>query len=101
MAHDIPTDSGNSLPERMTRQEQAFSQLMERLGELPAGYVLMADLHEIKAISTVLREHMRTVDATLDSLRQDFSTIRPVLAFFSAAASPKLCPVTATTCLSG
>ncbi|KAL3525192.1 hypothetical protein ACH5RR_013564 [Cinchona calisaya] len=72
MAHDIPTGSGNSIPKRMTRQEQAFSQLMERLGDLPAGYVLMADLREIKAISAVLREHMRTVDATLDSLRQDF-----------------------------
>ncbi|KAL3518612.1 hypothetical protein ACH5RR_021201 [Cinchona calisaya] len=60
MAHDIPTGSGNSIPERMTRQEQAFSQLMERLGDLPAGYTLMADLREIKAISAVLREHMRT-----------------------------------------
>ncbi|KAL3534247.1 hypothetical protein ACH5RR_002708 [Cinchona calisaya] len=73
MAHDIPTGSGNSIPERMTRQEQAFSQLMERLGDLPAGYVLMSYLREIKAISAVLREHMRTVDATLDSLRQDLS----------------------------
>ncbi|KAL3534812.1 hypothetical protein ACH5RR_003273 [Cinchona calisaya] len=59
MAHDIPTGSGNSILERMTRQEQAFSQLMERLGDLPAGYTLMADLREIKAISAVLREHMR------------------------------------------
>ncbi|KAL3535011.1 hypothetical protein ACH5RR_003472 [Cinchona calisaya] len=73
MAHDITTSSGNSLPERMTRQEQAFSQLMKRLGDLPAGYVLMSDLRELKAISAVLREHMRTVDATLDSLRQDFA----------------------------
>ncbi|KAL3504475.1 hypothetical protein ACH5RR_034316 [Cinchona calisaya] len=46
MAHDIPMGSGNSIPERMTRQEQAFSQLMERLGDLPAGYTLMADLHD-------------------------------------------------------
>ncbi|KAL3504213.1 hypothetical protein ACH5RR_034054 [Cinchona calisaya] len=42
----------------MTRQEQAFSQLMDRIGDLPAGYVLMTDLCEIKAISAVLREHM-------------------------------------------
>ncbi|KAL3534859.1 hypothetical protein ACH5RR_003320 [Cinchona calisaya] len=73
MAHDIPTGSGNSIPKRMTCQGQAFSQLMERLGDLPAGYTLMADLREIKAISAVLREHMRTVDATLDSLRQDLA----------------------------
>ncbi|KAL3499768.1 hypothetical protein ACH5RR_038861 [Cinchona calisaya] len=73
MAHDIPTGSGNSIPERMTRQEQPFSHLMERLGDLPAGYTLMADLSGIKAISAVLREHMRTVDATLDSLRQNLA----------------------------
>ncbi|KAL3534813.1 hypothetical protein ACH5RR_003274 [Cinchona calisaya] len=73
MAHDIPTGSGNSIPERMTRQEQAFSQLMERLGDLAAGYTLIADLREIKAISAVLREHMQTVDTTLDSLRQDLA----------------------------
>ncbi|KAL3534028.1 hypothetical protein ACH5RR_007549 [Cinchona calisaya] len=71
MAHDIPTGSGNTLSKRMTRLEQAFSQLMDRLGDLPVGYVLMNELHEIKAISAILREHMRTVDATLDSLRQD------------------------------
>ncbi|KAL3527885.1 hypothetical protein ACH5RR_012541 [Cinchona calisaya] len=81
MAHNIPMGSGNSIPERMTRQEQVFSQLMERLGDLPAGYVLMADLREIKAISAALKEHMRTVDATFDSLRQDLSlcTRREVL----------------------
>ncbi|KAL3504083.1 hypothetical protein ACH5RR_033924 [Cinchona calisaya] len=75
MAHDIPTGSGNSILERMNRQEQAFSQLMERLGDLPAGYVLVADLREIKAISTVLREHIRMVDATLDSLRATHSFV--------------------------
>ncbi|KAL3518411.1 hypothetical protein ACH5RR_021000 [Cinchona calisaya] len=68
MAHDIPTGSGNTLPEWMTRQEQAFSQLMDWLGDLPVGYVLMNDLREINAISAVLREHMRTVDATIDFL---------------------------------
>ncbi|KAL3510366.1 hypothetical protein ACH5RR_029767 [Cinchona calisaya] len=73
MAHDIPTGSGNTLPERMTCQEQAFSQLMDRLGDLPASYVLMHDLREIKEISAILREHMRTVDATIDFLRQDLS----------------------------
>ncbi|KAL3520637.1 hypothetical protein ACH5RR_018786 [Cinchona calisaya] len=80
MAHDIPTGSGNSLPERMTRQEQAFSQLMTGLGDLPTGYVLMTDLREIKAISAVLRKHMRMVDATLDSLRQDLSVTKKVVA---------------------
>ncbi|KAL3520061.1 hypothetical protein ACH5RR_018210 [Cinchona calisaya] len=68
MAHDILTGSGNTLLERMTCQEQIFSQLMERLSDLPTGYVLMKDLREIKAILAVLGEHMRTVDATLDSL---------------------------------
>ncbi|KAL3520295.1 hypothetical protein ACH5RR_018444 [Cinchona calisaya] len=57
----------------MNRQEQAFSQLMDWLGDLPSGYVLINNLGEIKAISAILREHMRTVDATLDSLRQDLS----------------------------
>ncbi|KAL3500363.1 hypothetical protein ACH5RR_039456 [Cinchona calisaya] len=70
MAHAIPTGSGNTLPDRMTRQEQAFSQLMDRLGNLLAGYVLMNNLGKIKAISAVLRKHMRSVDATLDSLRK-------------------------------
>ncbi|KAL3537704.1 hypothetical protein ACH5RR_001070 [Cinchona calisaya] len=74
MAHDIPTDSGNTLSKRMNRQEQAFSQLMDMLGDLPSSYVLMNDLREIKAILAVLREHMRIVDATLDSLRQDLTT---------------------------
>ncbi|KAL3500423.1 hypothetical protein ACH5RR_039516 [Cinchona calisaya] len=73
IAHDIPTGNGNTLPERMIHQELAFSQLMDWPADLPAGYVLMTDLLEIKAISAVLREHMRTVDATLDSLRQDLS----------------------------
>ncbi|KAL3497957.1 hypothetical protein ACH5RR_040689 [Cinchona calisaya] len=57
----------------MTRQEQAFSQLMDRLGDLSVGYILMNDLREIKAISAILREHMQTMNATLDSLRQDLS----------------------------
>ncbi|KAL3530276.1 hypothetical protein ACH5RR_009598 [Cinchona calisaya] len=73
MAHDIPTGSDNTLPQRMTCQEQAFSQLMDWLDGLPVCYNLMTNLREIKAISVVLREHMRTVDATLDSLRQDLS----------------------------
>ncbi|KAL3502562.1 hypothetical protein ACH5RR_037011 [Cinchona calisaya] len=73
MTHDIPTSSGNTLSKRMTRHKQAFSQLMDQLGDLPSGYVLMNDLRQIKAISAVLREHMHTVDATLDSLRQDLS----------------------------
>ncbi|KAL3498151.1 hypothetical protein ACH5RR_040883 [Cinchona calisaya] len=64
----------------MTRQEQAFSQLMDRLGDLPDGYVSMNNLLEIKAISAVLREHMRTVDATLDSWRQDLSVTKKVVA---------------------
>ncbi|KAL3523012.1 hypothetical protein ACH5RR_015846 [Cinchona calisaya] len=71
MAHDLPTGSGNTLPKRMTRLEQAFSQFLDRLGDLPVDYIPMNELREIKAISAVLRKHMRTVDATLDSLRQD------------------------------
>ncbi|KAL3500934.1 hypothetical protein ACH5RR_040027 [Cinchona calisaya] len=78
MAHDIPTGVGNTLPERMTRQEQALSQLLDRLGDLPVGYILMNDLREIKAISTVLREHMRTVDASLDSLWHDLAVTKKV-----------------------
>ncbi|KAL3501550.1 hypothetical protein ACH5RR_035999 [Cinchona calisaya] len=41
MAHDIPTGNSNTLPKRMTRLEQVFSQLMDWLGDLPVGYVLM------------------------------------------------------------
>ncbi|KAL3530435.1 hypothetical protein ACH5RR_009757 [Cinchona calisaya] len=44
---------------------------MDRLGDLPAGYVLMNDLSEIKSTSAILREHLRMVDATFDTLRQD------------------------------
>ncbi|KAL3498150.1 hypothetical protein ACH5RR_040882 [Cinchona calisaya] len=80
MAHDIPTGSGNTLLERMTHQEQAFSQLMDRLGDLPTDYVLMNDLREIKAISAILREHMRIVDAALDSLKQDLSVTKKAVA---------------------
>ncbi|KAL3525276.1 hypothetical protein ACH5RR_013648 [Cinchona calisaya] len=80
MAYDIPTGSGNTLFERMTRQEQAFSQLMDQLGYLPSGYVLMNVLREIKAILAVLREHIRIVDATLDFLRQDLSVTKKVIA---------------------
>ncbi|KAL3520592.1 hypothetical protein ACH5RR_018741 [Cinchona calisaya] len=80
MTHDIPTGSGNTLLKRMTRQEQAFSQLMDRLGDFLAGYVLMNDLREIKAISVVLREDMHTVDSALDSLRQDLSMTKKSVA---------------------
>ncbi|KAL3522774.1 hypothetical protein ACH5RR_015608 [Cinchona calisaya] len=76
MAHDIPTGVGNTLPERMTRQEQALSQLLDRLGDLPVGYVLMNDSREIKAISAVLREHMQMVDASLDSLSHDLAVTK-------------------------
>ncbi|KAL3509211.1 hypothetical protein ACH5RR_028612 [Cinchona calisaya] len=64
----------------MTCQEQIFSQSMDRLGDLPTGNVLMNDLREIKAISVVLKEHMQTVDATLDSLRQDLAVPKKAIA---------------------
>ncbi|KAL3506691.1 hypothetical protein ACH5RR_032073 [Cinchona calisaya] len=63
---------------------------MDRLGDLPTGYVLMNDLREIKAISAFLREHMRTVDATLDSLGQDLAAkvnIKDVLAMVDTRAT--------------
>ncbi|KAL3510298.1 hypothetical protein ACH5RR_029699 [Cinchona calisaya] len=59
MAHDIPTDNGNTLPKRMTRQEEAFSQLIDRLGDFPVGFALMNDLRVIKAISAILRDHRK------------------------------------------
>ncbi|KAL3529612.1 hypothetical protein ACH5RR_008934 [Cinchona calisaya] len=80
MAHDIPTGGGNTLLERITHQEQALSQLMDRLGDLLVGYILMNDLREIKAISTVLKKHMRTVDATLDSLMYDLVVTKKAVA---------------------
>ncbi|KAL3530532.1 hypothetical protein ACH5RR_009854 [Cinchona calisaya] len=80
MAHDIPMGVGNTIPERMTRQEQALSQLLDRLGDLPVGYFLMNDLREKKAISAVLREHMRTVDACLESLWHDLVVTKKAMA---------------------
>ncbi|KAL3537466.1 hypothetical protein ACH5RR_000832, partial [Cinchona calisaya] len=73
----------NTLIEKMNHQEQAFSQFIDRLGDLPVGHVLMNDLREIKPILAVLMEHMRTVDATLDSLRKDLSVTKKVVASFA------------------
>ncbi|KAL3518578.1 hypothetical protein ACH5RR_021167 [Cinchona calisaya] len=43
------TVSGNTLSKRMDYQEHAFSDLINRLGDLSAGYNMLLDLRELKA----------------------------------------------------
>ncbi|KAL3528094.1 hypothetical protein ACH5RR_012750 [Cinchona calisaya] len=50
--------SGNTLSKMMDRQEHAFLDMIDRLGELPVGYNMLQDLRELNVSFTVLKSHV-------------------------------------------
>ncbi|KAL3534576.1 hypothetical protein ACH5RR_003037 [Cinchona calisaya] len=56
-----PAGSGNTLSERMDCQEHAFSNLIDRLGKLLAGYNMLQYLRELKANFTTMKNHVSTL----------------------------------------
>ncbi|KAL3523009.1 hypothetical protein ACH5RR_015843 [Cinchona calisaya] len=64
----------------MDHQEHMFSNLIDRLRDLPTGYNMLLDLRELKANFIALKNHVSTMNELVESLKKDLLVTKKAVA---------------------